>query len=382
MKAMMLLLVLTGLALSTKTKSLHKELSAVPKSLPNKKDLPKDILISEQFLKKSAIDFDQIQKISAVKAIQNSVASSALDLNVPHLESPLNDEGLTPVRNLNNSVEVNTVDQIKEEQPKNARELSEKNPEELEENDDEDNDDKLTDIEKRLYSIEDKVDHLLVHSGHDLTPHNLTMTPWGASYVPNFKGQNSINQKLKMVDYLYNPGMNHGMGHGMGYGMGHGMGYHSNHMLGLGHANPLGYGLGHLYPGYHPADIYSPFHGLYGGYHGSYGGYHGAYGGYHGGIGGYHSSYHGMGDPYFGLHSGSHYHGGNYHEMYGGHHGIGGGYNRIGRMHPFSQYRNDLEDERVERYKRHQRDMDDIMNKPLLPPSFPKPETSSSLFLI
>jgi hypothetical protein len=125
-------------------------------------------------------------------------------------------------------------------------------------------DDKMEDIEKRLFSIEDKVDHLLMHAGHDLTPHKLTWTPWGMHVMPNYHNPDSLHQKLSMIDHMFGHGGymgGAGMGH-MGYGMGmmgHPMGGYGSMMsmmgyghnkLGLGHLNPYGYGLDNVHGGW------------------------------------------------------------------------------------------------------------------------------------
>lgn len=74
---------------------------------------------------------------------------------------------------------------------------------------------KLKDLDHYLYQIEDKVDHLLYHHGHDVTRHQAEYTPWGFTYVPKPKDPNSIHHKLTIVDYLqhhvnnpYSQGMN------------------------------------------------------------------------------------------------------------------------------------------------------------------------------
>ena len=121
-------------------------------------------------------------------------------------------------------------------------------------------DDKMEDIEKRLFSIEDKIDHLLMHAGHELTPQKMTWTPWGMHIMPNYHNPESMHQKLSMVDHL----MGHPMTGGMGMMGGHmGMGLMGAHMgmgmmghpmamgtMGLGHANPWGYGLDHVGGGF------------------------------------------------------------------------------------------------------------------------------------
>ena len=57
-------------------------------------------------------------------------------------------------------------------------------------------------MDKYLVQVEDKIDHLLYHHGHDVTRHEAKFTPWGFTYVPTPKDPNSIHQKLKIVDYM------------------------------------------------------------------------------------------------------------------------------------------------------------------------------------
>lgn len=67
---------------------------------------------------------------------------------------------------------------------------------------------KLEQLAKRLYEVEDKLDHLLFHYSHDVTKHEYQATPFGTFLAPVPKNPNSIHQKLKLTDYL-----NHQMGH-------------------------------------------------------------------------------------------------------------------------------------------------------------------------
>ena len=67
---------------------------------------------------------------------------------------------------------------------------------------------RLEELAKKLYEVEDKVDHLLFHFSHDVTKHEYQATPFGTFLAPVPKNPNSIHQKLKLVDYL-----NHQMGH-------------------------------------------------------------------------------------------------------------------------------------------------------------------------
>lgn len=68
--------------------------------------------------------------------------------------------------------------------------------------------DNLKELARKLYSLEDKVDHLLFHASHDVTKHKYQATPFGTFLAPIPKNPNSIHQKLKLVDH-----MNHQMGH-------------------------------------------------------------------------------------------------------------------------------------------------------------------------
>lgn len=61
---------------------------------------------------------------------------------------------------------------------------------------------KLRKLDSYLYQVEDKVDHLLYHHGHDVTKHAAQFTPWGFTYVPQPKNPHSIHHKLKIVDYM------------------------------------------------------------------------------------------------------------------------------------------------------------------------------------
>ena len=107
--------------------------------------------------------------------------------------------------------------------------------------------DQLKDIRHRLYKIEDKLDHVLYHHGHEVTPHKMDMTPFGMMMTPQSKNPNSAHNQLKMNDHMnpFNPmmGMHAGM-MGMHPGM---MGVHPG-MMGV-HPGMMGmmgmpYGLG------------------------------------------------------------------------------------------------------------------------------------------
>ena len=58
----------------------------------------------------------------------------------------------------------------------------------------------------RAYSINDKIDHLLFHHNHDLTGKKAQFTPFGIHFLPRYKGADSVDQKLKMVDYMHSMG--------------------------------------------------------------------------------------------------------------------------------------------------------------------------------
>lgn len=66
----------------------------------------------------------------------------------------------------------------------------------------------LSDLAKKLYEVEDKVDHLLYHFSHDVTRHEYQASDFGTFLVPSPKNINSIHQKLKVIDHL-----NQQMGH-------------------------------------------------------------------------------------------------------------------------------------------------------------------------
>ena len=327
MKATLTLLLFSSALLAKRQKISAKVQSEDNSPGLKDKDLPEDIKSANQFLAQSQKDFEQVKQQSAAQALQNNLLNQSLDLSIPKLENDISGEDLVPVRHLEDESEAD-----KEEEA---------------------GDDTLDDVEKRLFSIEDKIDHLLLHAGHEVSGHHSVMTPWGVHFGPSDHNPDSMHQKLKMVDMMYgaHPAMGMGMGmhgmgmHGMGmYGMGmHGMGMGA-HMMGLGYGNPTGAGLDHYHAmkyGMYPYHQLHPLHPLH------------------------------TFSPY-GL--GSHYSMMGYHPIYGN---LGYG------MMNHSRYRDDLEEERHQRYMRHQRDMDDIMGKPLIPPSYEKPpEKSSSLFLI
>jgi hypothetical protein len=348
MKASVILIVLISV-ISAKGKKIKVKMDQVTKTKePVKQDLPEDIQQGEQFLKQSAADFDKVKQLSAIQAMQNSAIDQTWDLTIPKLENDLESENLVPVRQLNLKDDKKEIKDKGDKGEKKANSDQKENPD-RKLDDEEGEDDKLDDVEKRLFSIEDKVDHLLLHAGHEIQPHSAVMTPWGMTFSPSKHNSNSLNNKLRTIDYLFG---NHPMSMGgmgmMGHGMGMGMGMMGHGMMGIGHMNPMGVGLDHhtamrygMYPYHmlhpvHPLHTFSPY-GMYSPYHS---------------IMGYHPIYGNLGFGY-----GSH-----------------------------SRYRDELEEERTHRYMRHQRDMDDILSKPLLPHN-PMPDSlshssSSSLFLI
>ena len=58
----------------------------------------------------------------------------------------------------------------------------------------------------RAYSINDKIDHLLFHHNHDVTGTVAQFTPYGIHFLPKYKGKDSVDQKLKTVDYMHTMG--------------------------------------------------------------------------------------------------------------------------------------------------------------------------------
>ena len=219
MKVTYTLLLLVSLVLAKKKKIQVLLKPPVKKDTIQNKELPEDIKASEEFLKQSDKDFDQVKKMSAVQAMQNNIMNQSFDLTVPKLEADLPTPELVSARKLEDG-------------------------EEEEEEEDGGGEDKLDDVEKRLFSIEDKIDHLLYHQGHEVNPNASIFTPWGPHFGPANHNSKSLHNKLKMIDFMFgnHPGMGGTMGmHHMGMG---GMGM-SSHMMGLGHMNPMGYGLDH-----------------------------------------------------------------------------------------------------------------------------------------
>ena len=71
----------------------------------------------------------------------------------------------------------------------------------------------MEDVQERLYAIEDKIDHLLLHAGHDIRDQTGVMTPFGMHYFPTHYNDNSLNSKLATIDYIFNPQMRMVMTH-------------------------------------------------------------------------------------------------------------------------------------------------------------------------
>lgn len=61
-------------------------------------------------------------------------------------------------------------------------------------------------ILSRTHAIDDKIDHLLFHNHHDLAGTAAHYTPYGVQILPQQKSEKSVDQKLKMVDYMHNLG--------------------------------------------------------------------------------------------------------------------------------------------------------------------------------
>lgn len=59
---------------------------------------------------------------------------------------------------------------------------------------------------KRVDSLDDKIDHLLFHNHHDLAGLTAYYTPYGIQMLPSKKPKDSVDQKLKMIDYMHNLG--------------------------------------------------------------------------------------------------------------------------------------------------------------------------------
>lgn len=59
---------------------------------------------------------------------------------------------------------------------------------------------------KRVSTLDDKIDHLLFHNHHDLAGMTAYYTPYGVQMLPSKKPKDSVDQKLKMIDYMHNLG--------------------------------------------------------------------------------------------------------------------------------------------------------------------------------
>lgn len=114
----------------------------------------------------------------------------------------------------------------------------------------------LKELEKRLYYIEDKTDHILYHNNHDVTKHTVLMTPLGPQIVPQVENPASAHNQLKMHDVakgslaVNNMAMNqmmpqatNGGGQSMG-GPGMGMGMAPPGMMGNFPGGGFGMGMG------------------------------------------------------------------------------------------------------------------------------------------
>ena len=61
---------------------------------------------------------------------------------------------------------------------------------------------KLDDVRQRLLSIEEKIDHLLYHSGHDVTPHEIQYSPLGPVMMPVIHDSKSPHVQMKTHDIM------------------------------------------------------------------------------------------------------------------------------------------------------------------------------------
>jgi len=60
----------------------------------------------------------------------------------------------------------------------------------------------MDDARKRLLSLEEKIDHILLHYKHDMTPYSMQLTPYGYQMLPEFKDPNSTDLHLQMQDLM------------------------------------------------------------------------------------------------------------------------------------------------------------------------------------
>ena len=97
-------------------------------------------------------------------------------------------------------------------------------------------------MRSRLYKIEDKLDHVLYHHGHEVTPHQHHMSPFGIHTTEHSKNPNSLHNQMKTGDHMGM--MMDPMGMGMG-GMGMGGMYGGmGGMGGMGMMHPMMGGMG------------------------------------------------------------------------------------------------------------------------------------------
>ena len=76
---------------------------------------------------------------------------------------------------------------------------------------DEDEEGRLSALSDSLYELEDKIDHLLYHNGHDVTTHEVIRNKHGAFWKFKPKNPNSLHQKLKKIDLMSDPSISVGI---------------------------------------------------------------------------------------------------------------------------------------------------------------------------
>jgi hypothetical protein len=91
----------------------------------------------------------------------------------------------------------------------------------------------LKDVNNRLFDIEDKLDHVLYHHGHDANIHSIHYDGFGGVHTTSKEDPNSHHSQMKMEDMATNP-----FGHFMGGGYAMPAGVMSQSMMGYG--NPYG----------------------------------------------------------------------------------------------------------------------------------------------
>lgn len=77
------------------------------------------------------------------------------------------------------------------------------------ENDQEDTEPKegvIARLKRRVTAINDKINHLMFHNHHDLGGVTAHYTPFGVQLLPSYQGENSLDTKLKAIDYMNNLG--------------------------------------------------------------------------------------------------------------------------------------------------------------------------------